>query len=371
MNTLDEIQAETFHYRSRLLAALPEAVRAAKARRKTREAHAGGGSMLDLFGLAAGPGASPEATHANGLPLFDPPDAPCLPLTDLLQGELDTLGYYISGHPIERWGPLVDAMATHGCGADLSSVTSKSGSAKPGGSPGGSSKPGDPAGMAAIVLGGIVSDLKFKTLKKSRSEHNRMARFSLQDASGIARCLMWPDIYVIRNHAEILTNGAAVFVIGSPGDREESREVVCSLAIPARSAAPRFARAIGIVIEDGKKEDGCLDDDELVAFAARHPGPMPLLFNVRPVGSDGRLAAGPVVRPTGADPEATHYHMGCPRRAWTVGLDPEGNCIPVDLGVKLGAAMINDAEETFGAGNVYLVGRRGEVSREYLMGVEG
>ncbi len=77
-------------HRGALLAGLPAALKAAEQR--TRDGAAG---QVDLFGIGS---AVPSAP-------IELPDAPLQPMLTLLEGERQTLGWYVSGHPLDVIAP--------------------------------------------------------------------------------------------------------------------------------------------------------------------------------------------------------------------------------------------------------------------------
>jgi DNA polymerase-3 subunit alpha len=82
--------------RASVMAQLPAAMRAAE--QSSRDAQAG---QIDIFGAA-----SPVAQA------LDLPEVEAWPIEQMLAGERDTLGHYLSGHPTDAWRDLIDKVAT-------------------------------------------------------------------------------------------------------------------------------------------------------------------------------------------------------------------------------------------------------------------
>ncbi|APG04660.1 DNA polymerase III subunit alpha [Luteibacter rhizovicinus DSM 16549] len=77
--------------RATLVMHLPEAMRAADQEAKNRAS-----GQVDIFGNAFGAAETPSIIELSGA-------VPEWPLEQLLQGEHDTLGHYLSGHPTDPW----------------------------------------------------------------------------------------------------------------------------------------------------------------------------------------------------------------------------------------------------------------------------
>jgi DNA polymerase-3 subunit alpha len=77
--------------RATLIMHLPEAMRAADQEAKNRAS-----GQVDIFGNAFGEAEAPSIIELSGA-------VPEWPLEQLLQGEHDTLGHYLSGHPTDPW----------------------------------------------------------------------------------------------------------------------------------------------------------------------------------------------------------------------------------------------------------------------------
>lgn len=89
--------------RASLMLQLPEAMRATEQMTKNRDA-----GMFDMFGCG------------NGDIRIELPDTDEWPLAQLLQGEHDTLGHYLSGHPVDPYREDVQKLVGH----DLSALAS-------------------------------------------------------------------------------------------------------------------------------------------------------------------------------------------------------------------------------------------------------
>ncbi|MFK2877118.1 DNA polymerase III subunit alpha [Rhodanobacter hydrolyticus] len=85
--------------RASLMLQLPDAIKAAEQHLRDRQS-----GQNDMFGAAMGTAAT--------VVQIDLPTAPDWPLEQTLQGERDTLGHYLSGHPVDPWREELAQLAT-------------------------------------------------------------------------------------------------------------------------------------------------------------------------------------------------------------------------------------------------------------------
>jgi DNA polymerase-3 subunit alpha len=105
--------------------------------------------------------------------------------TELLAAEKNSLGFYITGHPLENYVDRL-RLANAVRSAELQSLASGS----------------------RVTIGGIMSDLQARTTKKG----DRFALFRVEDESGGTKCVAWPDRY--HKHSSLLQNELPALVTG-------------------------------------------------------------------------------------------------------------------------------------------------------------
>ena len=106
-----------------------------------------------------------KAEHATDPPL---PEAPPWTDRELLAGEKETLGFYLTGHPLAAHSALLQAVATHST-ATLDALTGETG----------------------VVLGGLITAPK----KRKSKNGDWWATFQLEDLQGAVEVLMFPRAY--------------------------------------------------------------------------------------------------------------------------------------------------------------------------------
>ncbi len=90
-----------------------------------------------------------------------------------LKFEKESLDFYISSHPLGQYEETLKRFSSHAA-ANLKSC--------------------DP--NQEVFMGGMLTVVRLMNTKKARNGNSRYARFKLEDFSGAAECVMWPDDYV-------------------------------------------------------------------------------------------------------------------------------------------------------------------------------
>jgi DNA polymerase-3 subunit alpha len=156
-------------HRAQLLAALDAALERGAAEQRDRRS-----GQTSLFGLLSSPGpAAAGAATAMALPEVYPELEAWSP-KQLLAFEKESLGFYVSGHPLDRYRGDLQRYAT----ASTSDF------------PAGERAQGDHA------VGGIVSQYREMITKKG----DKMARFVLEDAEGTLEVIAFPKTFEKVRH---------------------------------------------------------------------------------------------------------------------------------------------------------------------------
>ena len=158
-------------HRAQLLEVVDSAIESGQRTQKSRAT-----GQVDLFGALMGTAAVVEP------PL---PNVPEWSQTEVLKGEKETLGFYISGHPLMRF----DQALTEFANADVDRLQNCNHG-------------------ATVAIGGVVTEVNLKTTKKG----DRFALFQLEDQYGTIKVVVWPEPY--GKAASTLQNDAAVLIKG-------------------------------------------------------------------------------------------------------------------------------------------------------------
>src|SRR5262249_56647366 len=155
------------------------------------------GPQLGLF--AGGTGAAMLPPPAL------PPVASWTPKEEL-QHERETLGFFITGHPLDRYekdlrrftNVTVGTLRTRG--PELPPAPARG---------------GRPEGRPRVRLGGVIHTVRLRNSKKGE----RYATFLLEDREGVVEGIAWPGTY--RRHEAVVVGGAPGG--GSGGERRPHR----------------------------------------------------------------------------------------------------------------------------------------------------
>ncbi|MEN3332896.1 MAG: polymerase subunit alpha, partial [Blastocatellia bacterium] len=157
--------------RAQMFAAIDSAMESGQRSQKSRAS-----GQVDLFGALA----ATMSIADSPLPRVD-----AWSPTELLKGEKETLGFYISGHPLMRFDQALADFAN----ADVDRLPSFHHG-------------------AIVTVGGIVMEMNMKMTKKG----DRFALFQLEDQYGSIKVVAWPEPY--SKAASLLKNDVAVLVKG-------------------------------------------------------------------------------------------------------------------------------------------------------------
>jgi DNA polymerase-3 subunit alpha len=211
------------------MAVVDKAMEAAAATQRDRAR--GQASLLDV--LAAG-AAAPRLTP--GLP-----DVPEWGRAQVLASEKETLGFYITGHPLAEYRTVLERRATGAIG-DLAGMPDK----------------------ATVRLGAIVTAVKEISTKSG----DRMAFVTLEDLSGTLEAVVFPDVY--RSSMLHLAKDSLVLVKGQLDVAEETVKLLVSEVAPLAGSGNGAPALVEVTLAGaGASSDGL---QRLRALVERHPG---------------------------------------------------------------------------------------------------
>ncbi|GMU44304.1 MAG: DNA polymerase III subunit alpha [Xanthomonadales bacterium] len=198
--------------RASLLAALPDALKAAEQR--SRDGAAG---QVDLFGSASASVAPPPAM----------PRLPEMTLIDKLKGEFATLGWYVSGHPVDAAAPWLREIVS----CPLGEVAPK---VPPG-------RKGRGAELN-LTVAGMVGPM--------RKRGDNIAFVQLQDASGRLETAFFTEAYA--EFGGLIRAGEIIVVEGSASwdDFNNAAQLRVRRAWPLVDACQHHARGLQLEVHD-------------------------------------------------------------------------------------------------------------------------
>jgi DNA polymerase-3 subunit alpha len=129
---------------------------------------------------------------------------------EMLAAEKAALGFYISGHPLERYLEVLQNVKAVGS-SELPSINTGS----------------------RVTCGGIISDLQTRTTKKG----DKFALLRLEDEAGGTKCVLWPEVY--RKHSALLQNEAPIVIMGRLELSEDNPPTIIVDQVQSIDAASR------------------------------------------------------------------------------------------------------------------------------------
>ena len=170
-------------------------------------------------------GATEEAVlnpYRDGLPAAEPWTS-----AHLLHMEKDVLGFYYSGHPLQRWGMEVRSFATSRA-AELPEVSDG----------------------ADVVLGGMITSVRGTFDRRG----NRMAFLELEDFTGTVEAIVFSE--PLTKYADCLVPDAMVLVGGTVSVKDEAEpKLLLDRAIPLDQVAERIADRVFLDVSDPELDE--------------------------------------------------------------------------------------------------------------------
>ncbi len=227
--------------RSRLAAGIDSALEYGQKKRADLEAGQG-----SLFGGAS---AADEPAPAELLP-----ELPDWDEKTRLAHEKATLGFYVSGHPLESHRELLEEFGSHST-AELGGAVSGT----------------------EVAIGGLISELR----KRKSRKGDWWASLRLEDLEGQVEVLVFPKAY--RTCENLLEKDRAVLIVGRSEVEEDRRRVIADAVTPLEQLRETRAEAVQVRL------DAALLDEELVAGLRRavlaHTGETSLFLEIARPGS--------------------------------------------------------------------------------------
>jgi DNA polymerase III subunit alpha len=289
-------------HRAQLLDGLELMVREAHLRHEERES--GQASLFDLGGPA-------DALPQRPEPLL--PDVPRWAESERLAREKEILGFFISGHPLERYRDDVRVFE------QVNTATLKQ------------------FRDQKIELACVVTSVSRQISKKNGSEWGRL---TIEDFYGTASVLAFGDVW--EQYHDLLTQDAAVLLRGSVSGRdrdEDAPPIFLDSALPLSQLRTSGTLALEVALAPGPEPDVVVRAADM--FRA-HPGPSAVYVTV--MHSGGRDDAEPAG--TGPDGATRSAANGSPE---TVRLRSRS------LTVTPSDALLNELRELFGAEQIRLI----------------
>jgi len=143
----------------------------------------------------------------------------------LLTLEKEALGFYLSGHPLNRFGDLLDKF-TNANAVSIKEVNDG----------------------ATIRIGGTVKSVK--TIKTKKGD--LMAFISLEDMHGVVEVVVFPGVYATASH--MLIEDQPVIIQGETQKEESSVKILASTLVEMDKAEETWTASIHITLDTTKSD---------------------------------------------------------------------------------------------------------------------
>jgi DNA polymerase-3 subunit alpha len=219
--------------------------------------------------------ASPAATDrpAVRFPAMEPWSE-----AQLLAAEKETLGFYITKHPLTHYGRELSGLSCPP-GVALANLANYSG--------------------ARVTVGCMIAAVRNTVAKKGRSAGAKMAILTVEDLTAKAEAVVFSDAY--ERLADLIRPQAMVFLQGTSDRRGERGNILVEKIIPIEEAIEELTASILLRLPPGASDGEFLR--RLHDVLVRHRGNCPIQLELRPSSrADVRLTVRPqedwYVRPT-------------------------------------------------------------------------
>ncbi|MCO6430960.1 MAG: DNA polymerase III subunit alpha, partial [Deltaproteobacteria bacterium] len=197
-------------------------------------------NQISLFDMGAVKKAAVQSRQRSPKPEW--------PINQKLAFEREALGFYISGHPLEKhrrdlkkWG----ARST----AEIKAAGKQS----------------------SVKVAGVVTALRLRNTKKG----DRYASFILEDWMGTVETIIWPDVY--RNVSQLLVADDPVLISGKLDVTDERCTLIADKMESLISLRDRTATQAVLFLKEEDRLEQRLD--ELLRLFQMHSGPCPVKAN--------------------------------------------------------------------------------------------
>lgn len=170
--------------------------------------------------------------------------------SEILRREKEALGFYITGHPLDRFMDEVKHFTT--CTIqDLSRQEDRS----------------------SVSVAGMVEKLKAKRTKRG----DKMAILSLEDPSGSVEVVLFPDVFA--SHSALLKNDEPILVTGTVEVDEGGGKIICQKIASMETVKQNAIKALELPIDGQAISRENLEDIKDIIIG--YPGDCSLVFRIK------------------------------------------------------------------------------------------
>jgi DNA polymerase-3 subunit alpha len=182
------------------------------------------------------------------------PDIPPWPEPQMLTYEKQVLGFYVTSNPLSHYAETINVYST----LNTSQLT-------------------DYVQDRQVVIGGMITRIRYNLTKTGRNAGSKMAVFTLEDLQGSVEVVMFPD--VLNRYADYLDEDKVVFVKGKLDYRREKPNILAIELVALDQVTEKLAAKVKIWLDanDVTKEKVA----RIKSVCQSHRGKSPLYVSIR------------------------------------------------------------------------------------------
>jgi DNA polymerase-3 subunit alpha len=207
--------------------------------------------QMNFFEAGENGSANSPTGSPSGLRL---PDVPDWPDSEKLKNEKEALDFYITSHPLAQYEEVLSSFSTHAL-----------------------SRIGELGTNQEVVIGGMLTLVRFQHTKKGRNANTRYARFKLEDLTAAVECVLWPDDFV--RFKDDVKEDHICFVKGVIDRTREEPGLIVSRILSIEQAQRELTK--GLVVSLTLNIHGPDHLDHIARVLRRTPGACPVFLHVR------------------------------------------------------------------------------------------
>ncbi|MCD4699902.1 MAG: hypothetical protein K8R91_04945 [Phycisphaerae bacterium] len=195
-----------------------------------------------------------------------PPQFPNVdPLSEiqLLTAEKETLGFYITSHPLVGYGRELNSLGSATC-AKLAALGEGT----------------------TVIIGCMIATVRQRVTKSGRSAGKKMAILTIEDLTGSAECVVFAETF--DRLGEMLNKDAIIFLTGKVDRRRQSPQIIVDQAIPVDQAIESLTSAVTVRLEKVLDENNL---EKLGDLLNRHRGQCPVNLEITPADTSDMMVA--------------------------------------------------------------------------------
>jgi DNA polymerase III subunit alpha len=179
------------------------------------------------------------------------PDIPEWSSTEKLKREKEALDFYVSSHPLALYEDVIRRYSPHSVG-----------------------RLGELGANQEVILGGMLTELRYMNTKKARNGNSRYLRCKLEDFTGAVECVMWPDD-LVRFKDEVVEDRPC-FVQGTIDRSREPPGLILTRIMSIDQAQKELTRSLWLSLTLGVHSGEHLEG--IARLLKRAPGPCPVFL---------------------------------------------------------------------------------------------